>query len=100
MPKGGTIRVDEEDLNYPEAELKVKELRDDLDKLTTVTTINKQPRLRDVEAILPRQLMHPGVWSEFINRFGPNLRKASDKAVKLRMRRELGINELITKDCP
>ena len=77
-----------------------KELRDDLDKLTTVTTINKQPRLRNVEAILPRQLMHPGVWSEFINRFGPNLRKASDKAVKLRMRRELGINELITKDCP
>ena len=75
-------------------------LRDDLDKLTTVTTINKQPRLRNVEAILPRQLMHPGVWSEFINRFGPNLRKASDKAVKLRMRRELGINELITKDCP
>ena len=44
--------------------------------------------------------MHPGVWAEFINRFGPNLRKASDKAVKLRMRRELGINELITKDCP
>ena len=77
-----------------------KELRDDLDKLTTVTTINKQPRLRNIEAILPRQLMHPGVWSEFINRFGPNLRKASDKAVKLRMRRELGINELITKDCP
>ena len=75
-------------------------LRDDLDKLTTVTTINKQPRLRNIEAILPRQLMHPGVWSEFINRFGPNLRKASDKAVKLRMRRELGINELITKDCP
>jgi hypothetical protein len=79
---------------------KYNKLRDDLDKLTTVTTINKQPRLRNIEAILPRQLMHPGVWSEYINRFGPNLREASNKAVKLRMRRELGINEIITKDCP
>jgi hypothetical protein len=27
--------------------------------------------------------MHPGVWSEFINRFGPNLREASQEKVTL-----------------
>ena len=62
-------------------------------------------RPRDIEKILPMPLMHPRVWSEFANRFGPNLREASNKRISLKTdsryedRNEKTLEELL-KDCP
>ena len=39
-------------------------------------------RARDIEKMLPMPLMHPDVWSEYINRFGPNLREASNEKIR------------------
>ena len=82
-----------------------KQLRKTLDNITTITTIENQPRLRSVESMLPRHLMHPGVWREYIQRFGPNLRKASEEARRYRMsvrrgKDKVALDDILKRGCP
>jgi hypothetical protein len=69
---------------------KVETLQKSLDGLESslievrdVGTYLNLSRARDIEKLLPMPLMHPGVWTEFANRFGPNLREASSEKVSL-----------------
>jgi len=66
---------------------------------------NNVSRNRDVEKLLPMPLMHQGVYTEFMNRFGPNLREASNERITLKSQsRYEDINdktiEQLLKDCP
>ena len=62
---------------------KLEDLQKKLDRIFEPSSWLSLSRARDIEKILPMPLMHPGVWTEFINRFGPNLREASNKKVDL-----------------
>ena len=54
----------------------IKNLEDKVMDLSTTTSVDYS-RIRNVDQILPIQLMDRDVWTEFINRYGPNLREAS-----------------------
>jgi len=88
-------------------------LQDDIEKFEKILTDIHTPssytslsRSRDIEKILPMPLMHPGVWTEFINRFGPNLRQASNEKINLKSEgsryeeRNTKTIEQLLKDCP
>ena len=62
----------------------LEKLEKRLDGVYEVGTYLNLSRARDIEKLLPMPLMHPGVWTEFANRFGPNLREASSKKVSLK----------------
>tara|TARA_B100001123_G_C15037859_1_gene918206 strand:- start:367 stop:948 length:582 start_codon:yes stop_codon:yes gene_type:complete len=64
-------------------ESNIEKHKDTLAKSREPSSWLKMGRARDIEKILPMPLMHPGVWSEFINRFGPNLREASQEKITL-----------------
>tara|TARA_R110002051_G_scaffold276394_1_gene337726 strand:+ start:3411 stop:11921 length:8511 start_codon:yes stop_codon:yes gene_type:complete len=59
--------------NYQKA---IKSLEDKVMDLSTTTSVDYS-RIRNIDQILPIQLMDKDVWTEFINRYGPNLREAS-----------------------
>ena len=73
-------------------------LRNKLDKITTKTFVQKQPRIRDVEKILPMQLMDSDVWTTYANLAGPNIREASNQPMPLKMRKKY--EDYLLKDCP
>jgi len=77
--------LEEVDLGKVERlENRIEMLQEKLDRVFTPSSwISSLSRPRDIEKILPMPLMHPGVWTEFINRFGPNLREASNEKVDL-----------------
>ena len=83
----------------------IEVLQKKLDKVFEPSSwISSLSRPRDIEKMLPMPLMHPGVWTEFINRFGPNLREASNQKVDLSIdQRYEEINtkplEMLLKDC-
>ena len=83
----------------------IEVLQKKLDKVFEPSSwISSLSRPRDIEKMLPMPLMHPGVWTEFINRFGPNLREASNQKVDLSIdQRYEEINtkplEILLKDC-
>ena len=54
----------------------IKSLEDKVMDLSTTTSVDYS-RIRNVDQMLPIQLMDRDVWTEFINRYGPNLREAS-----------------------
>ena len=60
-------------------------LNNRLKELMVIRNVMSMSRIRDIETILPAQLMHKGVWQEYIERFGPNLREASSDPVSLKM---------------
>ena len=76
---------------------KLNSLRNKLDKITTRTYIEKQPRVRDIEKILPMQLMDSDVWFAYANLAGPNIRESSSEPMPLSMRKD--IEKYLTKDC-
>jgi len=76
---------------------KLNSLRNKLDKITTKTYIEKQPRVRDIEKILPMQLMDSDVWFAYANLAGPNIREASTEPMPLSMRKDF--EQYLTKDC-
>ena len=76
---------------------KLNSLRNKLDKITTKTYIEKQPRVRDIEKILPMQLMDSDVWFTYANLSGPNIREASNEPMPLSIRKDL--EQYLTKDC-
>jgi mRNA-degrading endonuclease RelE of RelBE toxin-antitoxin system len=77
---------------------KLNTLRNKLDKITTKTFVQKQPRVRDVEKILPMQLMDSDVWTTYANLAGPNIREASNQPMPLKMRKKY--EDYLLKDCP
>ncbi len=76
---------------------KLNSLRNKLDKITTKTYIEKQPRVRDIEKILPMQLMDADVWTTYANLAGPNIRASSNEPMPLSIRKDL--EQYLTKDC-
>ena len=97
---------EEPDLKNIESLKRLEEkLESNLAKVHEPETYLNLSRPRDIEKILPMPLMHPRVWSEFANRFGPNLREASNKRISLKTdsryedRNEKTLEELL-KDCP
>ena len=92
---------------------KAERLQNDIEKyekilvdIHTPSSYTSLSRSRDIEKILPMPLMHPGVWTEFINRFGPNLREASNERINLKSEgsryeeRNTKTIEQLLKDCP
>ena len=77
---------------------KLNTLRNKLDKITTKTFVQKQPRVRDVEKILPMQLMDSDVWTTYANLAGPNIREAINQPMPLKMRKKY--EDYLLKDCP
>ena len=76
-----------------------KSQQNKLDKLTTKTIIAKQPRIRDITTILPKQLMHPDVWRTYVEASGPNIRQAPSESQRVdNLDKKIG--DYITKDCP
>ena len=66
-----------------EIESKIETHQNTLSKTREPDSWLKMGRARDIEKMLPMPLMHPDVWSEYINRFGPNLREASNEKIRL-----------------
>ena len=76
-----------------------KSQQNKLDKLTTKTILAKQPRIRDISTILPKQLMHPDVWRTYVEASGPNIRESSNEPQRIdNLDKKIG--DYITKDCP
>tara|TARA_R100000234_G_scaffold120126_1_gene105678 strand:- start:4151 stop:12247 length:8097 start_codon:yes stop_codon:yes gene_type:complete len=92
--------------NVEEFQKKIEVLEKRLSKVHEHTSYLSLSRARDIEKILPMPLMHPGVWTEFINRFGPNLREASNEKINLKAEgsryeeRNTKTLEQLLKDCP
>jgi len=76
-----------------------KKLQETLDKITTKTILARQPRIRDITTILPKQLMHPDVWRTYAEASGANIREASNEAQRIDNLDEK-VYDYITKDCP
>lgn len=87
-------------------ENKIKTLESKLDKLHEPNSYLSLSRSRDIEKMLPMPLMSPEVWTEFANRFGPNLREASSEKINLKSEgsryedRNTKSLEQLLKDCP
>lgn len=87
-------------------ENKIKTLESKLDKLHEPNSYLSLSRSRDIEKMLPMPLMSSEVWTEFANRFGPNLREASSEKINLKSEgsryedRNTKSLEQLLKDCP
>ena len=83
----------------------IVKMENNLSKLHEPQSYLNISRARDIEKLLPMPLMHPTVWSEFANRFGPNLREASNEKISLKTdaryedRNDKTLEQLL-KDCP